>query len=152
MQGAEGEIRSRGRLCCVFQTWEHTPTYIHHDTSLDGGAPSWCITATTLQPAMPAGAPRHPRLPVACAVLQNTQLPSAVQTQQPSKHTAAISSQHHVKYSTTLISPAEARESAHPALKICKMLGNEQLSSSTPVQTQGSPTPFGCSSETTTQE
>lgn len=123
MPGAESEIRSRGRLCCVFQTRE----------LLDGRVPSCCITVTIPQPAMPAGAPRHPWLPVAYAVLQNTQLLSAVQTQQPSKHTAAISSQHHVKYSTTLISPDEAWESAHPMPKIHKMLGNEQLSSSIPV-------------------
>lgn len=49
------------------------------------------------------------------------------------QNTQLLSAQHHVKYSTTLISPAEAWESAHPMPKICRMLGNEQLSSTMPV-------------------
>lgn len=54
--------------------------------------------------------------------VRKPQLLSAVQTRQPTKHTAAISYQRGVKYSTAFISRSETCESAHLSLKICKIL------------------------------
>lgn len=146
MPGAEGEIRSRERLGCVFHTWEHAATYTTHP---------WMA-------GFPAG--NHSYHPTASHAGWCSQTPTAAScTCRAAKHTVAISCTNTAALKThscyLLSASCEIQHNSSPLLRPgnqhipCRRYAECWGMSSCPsvhLCTQNPATPFGCSSETTT--